>query len=430
VYMKIFQHKLTSDISWSIGSFIVLAVSGMLIKLLIVCFRDTTTLGAFNLAYTTYMISAQIAVFGVHYSVIRHIAHHDENDIHHDKILFNAAFLALCLGITGAGILYGMAPWLGKCFDSRSAQQLITHAAIGLILFPLNKVLLAYLNGLRLMKLFALLQSSRYIIVMLFVITVATTQGSFQYATLGFITAECITTLVVLMILYQKRLIPIPCFDNTWIRQHITFGAKSLLAGMFVEMNSRIDVLMIGFFLNDQAVGIYSFASMLVDGLYHILAMVRLNFNPLLVAATRDKLLGPAQNLLTQCKRFAIPVTALLCFTALTAFWILANVMMPAKGFQPGLLPLMILLIGLTTISAFIPFDNLLLVSGHPSAQTLQHCITLLSNIGLGWLLIPQFGMLGAACATAASYLFGIVALQVLVKHLLGWDLFNNRLEV
>jgi hypothetical protein len=45
---------------------------------------------------------------------------------------------------------------------------------------------------------------------------------------------------------------------------------------------------MIGIFLPDREVGIYSFAAMMVDGMYHVLAMVRLNFNPVLVAAVRD----------------------------------------------------------------------------------------------------------------------------------------------
>ena len=82
-----------------------------------------------------------------------------------------------------------------------------------------------------------------------------------------------------------------------WVVRHYKFGTKGLAAGLFTEVNSRVDVLMIGFFLSDRATGIYSFAAMLVDGVYHVLAMVRINFNPILVAAIRDKDWKTAQNL-------------------------------------------------------------------------------------------------------------------------------------
>ena len=73
--------------------------------------------------------------------------------------------------------------------------------------------------------------------------------------------------------------------------KHLVFGFRGLGAGMFAEFNSRVDVLVIGFFLEDRAVGIYSFAAMLVDGIYHVLAMIRINFNPI-SAIVMEKMTG------------------------------------------------------------------------------------------------------------------------------------------
>ncbi len=166
----------------------------------------------------------------------------------------------------------------------------------------------------------------------------------------------------------------------------------------------------------------------MVDGLYHVLAVVRINFNPVLVAAMRDADWIGAQQLLRQVKRYVYPVAGGLSLCLITAFWVLTEFIIPAKGLHEGLLPLTILLTGMTLISVFIPFDNLLLVSGHPGFQSLQHLTIVLSNIVLNATLIPILGIKGAAIATASSYFIGITVLLVMVHRLLGWNLMNNHL--
>jgi len=80
-------------------------------------------------------------------------------------------------------------------------------------------------------------------------------------------------------------------------------------------------------------------------------------------------------------------------------------------------------------IAAFIPFDNLMLVSGHPGLQTLQHMTLVLTNIILNLAMIPLLGIRGAAIATALSYIGGIAALFYLARRVLGWNLLANRVR-
>lgn len=102
---------------------------------------------------------------------------------------------------------------------------------------------------------------------------------------------------------------------------------------------------------------------------------------------------------------------------------------MPTKGLQPGVLPLSILLTGLTTIAMFVPFDNILFMRGYPVALTLQHCSVLFVNIGFGIILIPEYGIVGAAFAVVTGYFSGFIALQLLDNQLLGWNLLKNRVQ-
>ena len=422
---NIFHNKLKKDIAWTLGSFSILAMSGVIINIMVAWLRDVSTLGVFNLAYAIYIIASQIAVCGLHYSVMRHSALYESSPDTRQKLMHTASIMSLMLGFLVAILVYIFSPLLGALFHSPAAAKAISCSALGLTLFPLNKVLLAYLNGLREMKIFSLLQSLRYTIVMVWVTFMSASTLPIEYITYGFFVAEFITTCIALGYMYWKKLFMVNqwSFSVRWAKLHFSFGAKSLLAGMFVELNSRVDVLLIGMYLTESQVGIYSFLAMLVDGLYHVLAMVRINFNPVLVGAVRDNKFKEIQNLLFASLKYIYPITLLLSLCIMFSFWFFSNFILPEKGLQEGLAALCILCTCLTCISAFIPFDNLLLASGHPGYQTSQHLAVVFSNILLNVMLIPIFGINGAAFATGMSYFIGIMVLAILTHYLLKWKI-------
>ena len=201
------------------------------------------------------------------------------------------------------------------------------------------------------------------------------------------------------------------------------------MAGMFAEVNSRVDILMIGFFLSDRATGIYSFAAMLVDGLYQVLAMIRINFNPILVAAIRDRRWEHAQRLREQSGRYVAPAVLVLSIFLALGFYLCTSWLMPGKGLIEGLPALLILMTGVSVVAIFVPFDNLLMVSGHPGYQAAQQLATVIANIIVAALLLPVLGIEGAALGTAISYVCGIAVLLVFGRRLLGWDLVRNTVR-
>ncbi len=421
------SHKLTRDIAWTLGSFVVLAISGMVINLVVAGMRDAAALGVFNQAYAVYIIASQLATLGLHYSVLRHAALHDADEQVRGRMFFTAATCALVLGAVAAVIVGLVAPWLGSLFDSVVTGRAIAWSAAGLLLFSLNKVLLAYLNGLRRMRAFSILQGLRYLVVMVVVCGVAASALPIEMATLAFLVAETATALGSMAYLARHGLARHLKFDREWLVKHLRFGSKGLAAGMFAEFNSRIDVLLIGVFLPDREVGIYSFAAMMVDGAYHVLAMVRLNFNPVLVGALRDGDHAQAISLRRQSARFVLPATVAMALIAVVALWALANFVVPHKGLHEGMVSLVVLMSGLVVASTFVPFDNLLMVSGNPGYQTLQQVITVSFNVLIAILLLPTLGIAGAACGTAVSYIAGIAALLVFSRRIVGWNLLANR---
>ena len=88
---------------------------------------------------------------------------------------------------------------------------------------------------------------------------------------------------------------------------------------------------------------------------------------------------------------------------------------------------LIILLASLVVVSAFVPFDNMLLVGGYPGFQTLQQFVGAAVNTALNVLLIPLIGLEGSAIGTGTSYLAATLVLVVLTDRFFRWNLLTNR---
>lgn len=423
----VLSSKLSSDLAWTMCSFMILALSGILINIIVAYFRGTEDLGVFNLAYSIYIIVSQIAALGVHYSVLRYSAMNHENPRVLGSMLGSALLVVTLLGLLMAGLIYVAEPLFAKAYDSERAARAISFAAFGIALFPVSKVLISFLNGLRHMKAFSVLQAARYIMVAAVVTAFSVSDQDFTLASLCFVVAEVVTLAAAAIYIASQRLVQSLRIRKTWLREHTSFGGRSLLAGMFGEINTRVDVLCLGIFLGDREVGIYSFVAMLLDGLYHILAMVRVNFNPILVNCGRASDWPEAQRLLRLSKRF-IPLIMLSLSAIVFAFyWVVAFQLVPERGLQEGTVVLLILLGGLVATSPFIPFDNMMLISGFPTLQTLQQAGAFLTNVTLNFTLIPIVGIEGAAIGTLGGYITSTLLLGILIDRQLSWNIWSNR---
>lgn len=413
------------NISLTMISFAILAASGALVNIFVVAARDSAALGVFNQAYSVYIIVSQFAAFGIHYSVMRNAAFHENSRVELGRILSSAILPSVILGALFAGAVVLARASFSQAFDSPETGRAVSYAALGLILFPVNKVLISFINGLRHMAAFAVLHALRYIIVAVIAIGVAFSTLPFEYALLCFIAAEFITSLLALGYIAHRRLCSLRLPDLHWIQSHFVFGGKSMAAGLFGEINTRIDVLMLGLLLSDADVGIYSFAAFILDGLFHLLAMIRVNFNPYLVSALRDKQQDELHALLRKT-RLRVPMAmGVLSALAIVTFYILCVHILPGRSLLEAMPSLIILLTAMVAVSGFVPYDNLMLASGHPGYQTLQQMAAVMANVAGNLLLIPLFGIAGAALGTACGFMLGTLMLIVMSKRMLGWDLLS-----
>ncbi|MBM10082.1 MAG: hypothetical protein CMF69_11015 [Magnetovibrio sp.] len=412
--------KLLGDTAWNYGAFAALAFSGIILNLFITVYFGTEALGQFNQIYAVYIVTAQLAVFGVHESVQKYVAEHADNTGFQRNLSNTAFVLAGVIGVTFAICIWLVADIIGNFIESESVGKGLVFVAPGLGLFAINKISLAVLNGQRRMKAFAIIQGLRMLSVLAFAFFTAYKGWPAYVIGASFSVAEIIILGPLLALVKPFRHSFNRWEDGAlWIKRHLVFGAKALPNGFLAESYIRIDVLILAILVDDRAIGIYSFASMFIEGLYQVPVVIRTVINPVLVrlVAGKDKMaLG----------RFSrrIMLLSVIIFIIVAA---LVHLIVPnlAPFFPQGLVleavPILTTLtLGLVIYAAFVPLDFIIMQAGHPGKQSILMTINILISVSLNFWLIPIFGIEGAAMATAFTFWVSSLTLNAGIWFWLG----------
>lgn len=426
------DRKFAGDVIWNIASLAVLGISGIAINILIAREMDAAALGLFNQVYAIFIILSQVAVGGIHHAALKFTVEASDNRGEAAAVATASLLLAAVLGALVSFLVWLLAPFFGRAFDSSGVAQGLAWAAPGLFFFAINKVALGLLNGLRQMRIYAALQALRFLLMLLVVGAVVVLQAEASLLCASFLVSECCITLIAFAYLLASGRIAAGRPASQW-RRIGGFGLRGFFGGLLLEANFRVDVVMLGVFVSDGEVGLYSIAAALAEGFYSLLHVLRVNVNPLLVQHVRTGERESFVLLIASIQRLALPLSLL----ALLLTWLLAPLvagwLLPGRGFEPAIPILLVLLAGLTAYSPWLPFDFILLQSGRPGLHTAFLFAQLSSNVLLNLVMIPAWGALGAAIATAIAFVAAAVYLNLATRHSLGllllapWRGYFNR---
>lgn len=414
------KSKFQRNVSWNVLRFGAIGIGGISLNILLVAIYGAETLGTFNQVYAVYILASQVAVFGLYSSVLKHISQYSEDRILCNAILTSALILTIGIGSLVSFLYYGAVPFIGKLLDSTSVAKGLIFAVFGLWCFSLNKILLSFLNGLRSMKAFALFEACRYLMMPCFLIGLAVLGFPGYASPLIFSLTEF--TLLIALLIFSSRFFSFASINQCkkWFKVHLSFGGKSIVGGTVTEMNSRVDALMLGIFSTDRVVGIYSFAAMLAEGFDQIPGIFRVNFNPLLTKFVVSNRLKELHSIIRSFFKKWMPIALMMGLVAAIIFPLIVKIITDDPEFLKGWIVFIILVSGLAVRSGYAVFWELPSQAGYPGYQTILITLVIASNIFLNYLLIPIWGMYGAAVATALSFILSMFYLKVVIKKLLN----------
>jgi O-antigen/teichoic acid export membrane protein len=415
--------RFASGTVWTAGGFAVFATAGVLINIIVAAAFGAAPLGVFNLVVTVYTMASQLAVLGIHNSVVRHVAlHQDRSSEQRPSILAGALAVTALLAIAISGALYLFAVPYAAATNSPDTGVGLRLIAPALAFFALNKVLMAALNGERRMRAFALGQVLRSV-VLVGTVAVAAQQGwDPARLPIAFVFSE----VALFVVLVVPRLRELGRADlrlaSRWFATHTSFGVRGFLGGFMVEANSRVDILMLGLLMDDRTVGLYSFASMFVVGMHNLMLVVKQNVNPVLSLRWAAGQHEEIHLLIRTVRRFVYPGTLVAAVALLVVFPYIAR-LLGEDGSRDSTVMLSILLAGVVVAAGHLTFDQFLVQAGRPGVHTLYAASSVVTNILLNLVFIPTFGGIGAAVATSIAVVLSAFYLEFLTRRWLRFPL-------
>ena len=414
--LKALDHKISSDLLWNFLSLLVQAVSWIALHLTIVWHYDPKILGVFNQGYAVYMVSSMIASFGIPKSTLKHIAQFVDERMLCNRIITSAFLLTLLPTIIATGLVGVGSSVIGRLTDSPEVGTAIRYSLGGLFFFSINKLLLAVLNGFEHMKAFAVFNALRSLGLLVGIASAVFIELDGIKLTAIFTFTEVL--LFIPLFHYTKRFFIFTYESADWLRTHFFFGLKGLVAGVVTELNSKVDILMLGVFMTDTHVGVYSLAAFLIEGSFQITFVVQRVMNPKLTSFIYSGRLGELEKIIRKGGGYTaavmIPVYGLL----VAGLSLMVSIFIPLSNYRETVLLLFILAMGAAVQSMCIPFGMLMLQGGYPGFQSLLALSVLVTNIVLNMIFIPLLGTVGAAAATSLSFVCYVLYYKILARRL------------
>jgi O-antigen/teichoic acid export membrane protein len=412
------KKQLLLDILTSLSMVILLVLIGAFLFFIIASFYPPASVGVFNQAYAMLIVFGQVATIGIQNAVLYQIptALGEKEQI--NKTLSSALFVVIGSSISISLVLYMLSGFVSRILESVELGVALKAIAPAVFFFAINKILLNSINGLQLMRSYAVFSSARIGLLLIFSLLIIYLKLPGQKLSLIFVCTEVVLMITLITFIHRQGLTLINLPDVRITKSLLRFGVRSLGVGILHELNTRIDILMLGYFLLDKTVGIYTLPAVIIESVLLIMYSARRNIDPII---SRLHVLNEGLEL----RRFTFSTIRIsligslgLCVILGGTYQIIIHSVPNLSIYQGSQQLLWILLIGGALWGGFVPVSGMFIQLGRPGWQTVLITFQAALNITLNSVLIPHFSAMGAALATAVTLMATTGMYLLLLFHL------------
>lgn len=410
----------TGDLLLNYAAFACAALGGLLFLFICAHYLGMAGLGVVSQAMALFVIAGQFAAGGVQLSALQVAADPSLQDLERRQRLWAAQLAALGWGslVAIAGFLAAdTVAWLADSPQLGRAWQVTAPA---LALFAANKAAASALAGLDRLRRFAAQMALRALLLAAFALLFAAGGADAAGVCAAFLCSE---VLLYAFLLHQLRVVAgrphAP--QRAHVSDHLRFGFRGMWSGLAYEINLRVDVLLVGVYLQDAAVGLYALVAQLAEGFFNLLIVLRNQLNPVLARALAPMDLTAVLALSRGLLRVVVPCAAVAAIVGVCLYAPVVGWALPAQGYESGTPLLAILLAGLVANAWIMPLESILVLARRPGSYSWVMLLVVVTNASANLLLIPSLGLIGAAVATGVSSVLSGIYLLLVVRGQLGF---------
>jgi O-antigen/teichoic acid export membrane protein len=364
-------------------------------------------LGVFTLVQSVLMIMISIGRFGMHQSMIKRVAVNKakNNVIGIRKDYSNALFVSIGVSLLIVFAYLLVMPILGDRFlpDLQGSMYLFAIAG-SVIILVWRDINVASLRGLKAISISVFLeQASVHLFTLIFLLVIYFAIEPEGAILNSYFLAILSAFLISQWFWYRES----NKLDHTQgqadfsRRDLINLSFPMLLSSSLLMLNQWMDSLMLGYFLNEEEVGLYNVAlrisNLVMIPLFAVNAVAAPKFAEDYSKDGRTSLQGTVSQASKMIFLLSIPLVVVLGIGGEFALSIFG------EEYTASYLPLLILLIGQAVNVSAGSVMNLLQMTGYEKLGNRIVLASTVTNIVLNVLLIPLYGAIGAAIATSAS---------------------------
>lgn len=406
---------------------------GFLNRVIIAKFFGPSSLGLLALGLMWISIISKLSLGGFPSALKKFVPIHltDDEDRMVRSTIFTVFTISVSLSIIGGSLLFIFSKYISvSIFNSKALIPILRIIAI---LIPFQ-VIYALLTNLFLtfkkVKYRTILKIGYNILKLLMVILVVFIGGTILNVTMAYLFTVIILVLIGTIIL-EKKVYPF-LKKQTKSDGSLTFTPKRILnfsmpllfSAALIMIMGKADTFMLGYFTNEELVGIYNLVLPLAFMLLIFLRSINQIFFPVISQLHADKKLDELSRTFTTVLRWdfllTFPFFVFLCIFSKP----ILNVFFPE--YVEGWKALSILSVGMMFRSGFGPVGNILKTFGRTKFIFKINLVLVGINLGLNVILIPIYGLAGAATATAIAFSLNNILEMWKVRDLLKLRIIKN----
>jgi len=413
----------------NVGGALLTTVFSFALSLLITHVVNVGRFGLFSIAWTVILLAQAPAVLGLDTGAVRFVALGASKG---DERAARGSLQAALLLSTAASVLLGaallwQAPWLTEHFFHKpDAVHLVRIVSLALPALALARVLVGGLQGLGIMGYSAQINPVRGLVNILTaapLLAVGLGVEGLAWATVATSWITLAVGIVFVLRVHPSAFVPAP---SAWqFGRILRFSLPQTLTTMLLYTILWTDTLLLGRLRTAAEVGVYTIAQRLLSPAQTISTATGQMFAPRIVVEDARGDRRALGRMLKQVTYWNVALS-LPVFAGLLLF---AHPLLSLFGatYAKGAAALAILAAGQLFNAATGPLGQMINMSGRPYITLLNNAAVGVLNIGGCLVLIPRYGVTGAACSTTAAITLVNVIKLIQVRVIFGLNPFTAR---
>lgn len=403
-----FKNKFLNNTSWILGGKIFQMVISLLISTLTARYLGPSNYGIINYTNSYIAFFASVCTLGLNGIIVKEFVCNREKE---GEIIGTVIVMRLCSSIVSM-IMIGLLIKQISGGDSLIVKVAMLQS-VNIIFASFDTINFWYQSKL-MSKVSTIIQSIAYIVMTLYRIIILILGKDVTW----FAFAVSLDTMIVgilLFISYQKnKSVPIR-FSKKWIKILLKQSAPFIISEIMITVYGHMDKIMIGAMLDQTSVGLYATA-VTITGLWNFIPVAFLDSaRPVIM---EEKLKNEQQYIkrLKQLYAFIIWLSFAyaLCMTIVSKYVIL---ILYGKAYL-GARDALVIVVWYCAFSYLGAAKNIWIICEKKVKYEMIFTILgAIANISLNFVLIPQWGIVGAAVATLLTQIFTNFIVMALFKE-------------